>query len=120
MPSIAIQAENLTYRYRDLLAVDQISFEVAEGEILGFLGPNGAGKTTTVKMLTGQMRPKEGKASLLGMDITQHTEKIQTQIGVCFEIANLYEQMTGAENLKLFSQLFNVKMCINGMEISMP
>lgn len=109
MPNHAIIAENLTYHYGDLLAVDHINFEVAEGEILGFLGPNGAGKTTTVKLLTGQMRPKEGKATLLGMDITQETEKVQAQIGVCFEIANLYEQMTGIENLKLFAQLFRVK-----------
>jgi ABC-2 type transport system ATP-binding protein len=109
MPNHAITAENLTYRYGDLLAVDHINFDVAEGEILGFLGPNGAGKTTTVKMLTGQMRPKEGKATLLGMDITQKTEKAQAQIGVCFEIANLYEQMTGIENLKLFAQLFSVR-----------
>lgn len=105
----AILVEDLTYRYGDLLAVDHISFNVAEGEILGFLGPNGAGKTTTVKMLTGQMRPKAGKASLLGMDITQATTKIQEQIGVCFEIANLYEAMTGIENLKLFAELFGVK-----------
>jgi ABC-2 type transport system ATP-binding protein len=74
MSKNAITAENLTYRYGDLLAMDHINFVVAEGEILGFLGPNGAGKTTTVKMLTGQMRPKEGKATLLGMDITQKTE----------------------------------------------
>lgn len=109
MPNHAITAENLTYRYGDLLAVDHINFNVAEGEILGFLGPNGAGKTTTVKMLTGQMRPKEGKASLLGMDITKKTEKVQEQIGICFEIANLYEQMTGIENLNLFAQLFGVR-----------
>ena len=109
MPNYAIIAENLTYRYGDLIAVDHIHFDVAEGEILGFLGPNGAGKTTTVKMLTGQMRPKEGQATLLGMDITRQTEKVQAQIGVCFEIANLYEQMTGIENLKLFAQLFGVK-----------
>jgi ABC-2 type transport system ATP-binding protein len=109
MPNHAISAEDLTYRYGDLLAVDHINFDVAEGEILGFLGPNGAGKTTTVKMLTGQMRPKKGKATLLGMDITQKTEKVQEQIGVCFEIANLYEQMTGIENLKLFAQLFGVR-----------
>lgn len=76
---------------------------------MDFLGPNGAGKTTTVKMLTGQMRPKEGNTTLLGMDITKQTEKVQAQIGVCFEIANLYEQMTGIENLKLFAQLFSVK-----------
>lgn len=109
MTNRAIVAENLTYRYGDLLAVDHISFDVAKGEILGFLGPNGAGKTTTVKVLTGQMRPKEGSATLLGMDITHGTGKVQEQIGVCFEIANLYEQMTGIENLRLFAQLFGVR-----------
>lgn len=55
-----IVVDNLTYRCGNLLAVDHISFEVTEDEILGFLGPNGAGKTTTVKMLTGQLRPQEG------------------------------------------------------------
>ena len=105
----AISAEDLTYRYGRLTAVDHINFSVTEGEILGFLGPNGAGKTTTVKLLTGQMRPKEGKATLLGMDVAKTPEKVQEQIGVCFEIANLYEQMTGIENLKLFAELFGVK-----------
>lgn len=76
MPNHAIVAENLTYRYGNLLAVDHINFDVAEGEILGFIGPNGAGKTTTVKMLTGQMRPKDGKATVLGMDISQKTESL--------------------------------------------
>ena len=109
MTNPAITAENLTYRYGQLTAVDHVNFDVAEGEILGFLGPNGAGKTTTVKLLTGQMRPKEGKATLLGMNVARTPEKVQEQIGVCFEIANLYEQMTGIENLKLFAQLFGVK-----------
>ena len=57
----AIVADKLTYTYGDLVAVDGISFSIAEGEILGFLGPNGAGKTTTVKILTGQLKPKAGK-----------------------------------------------------------
>jgi ABC-2 type transport system ATP-binding protein len=105
----AIIAEGLTYRYQDLLAVDHISFGVAEGEILGFLGPNGAGKTTTVKMLTGQLKPKGGKAYLLGMDIVQNAERVQGQIGVCFEVANLYEQMTAVENLRLFARLFGIR-----------
>ena len=67
----AIVAENLRYNYGDLTAVDGISFDVAAGEILGFLGPNGAGKTTTVKMLTGQLRPSGGQATLLGLDIVK-------------------------------------------------
>jgi ABC-2 type transport system ATP-binding protein len=105
----AIVAENLTYRYGQLTAVDHINFRVAEGEILGFLGPNGAGKTTTVKLLTGQLRPKEGRAMLLGVDVARDPKVVQAQIGVCFEIANLYEQMSAEENLKLFARLFGVK-----------
>jgi ABC-2 type transport system ATP-binding protein len=109
MTNNAITAENLTYSYGKLVAVDHINFHVEEGEILGFLGPNGAGKSTTVNMLTGQLIPKEGKATLLGLDITKFPKKIQTQIGVCFEVTNLYEQMTGLENLELFAKLFDVK-----------
>lgn len=105
----AIIADELTYYYDSLLAVDHVSFSVAEGEILGFLGPNGAGKTTTVKMLTGQLRPKGGRAYLLGTDISQNVEDVQAQIGVCFEVTNLYEQMTAIENLKLFARLFSMR-----------
>jgi ABC-2 type transport system ATP-binding protein len=109
MTTQAIVAEDLTYRYGKLLAVDHINFHVAEGEILGFLGPNGAGKTTTVKMLTGQLRPKEGRAELLGDDVVRYPQRVQAQIGVCFELTNLYEKMTAEENLKLFARLFRVK-----------
>lgn len=109
MTQPAIQAENLTYRYGQLLAVDHINFEVGEGEILGFLGPNGAGKSTTVKMLTGQLLPKEGRAILLGMDVARQPKQVQAQIGVCFETTNLYENMSGIENLKLFANLFGIK-----------
>jgi ABC-2 type transport system ATP-binding protein len=105
----AIIADQLTYSYGNLIAVDRISFQVAEGEILSFLGPNGAGKTTTVKMLTGQLKPKAGQAELLGFDIVKDTEKVQAQIGVCFEITNLYEQMSAEENLNLFARLFGVR-----------
>ena len=105
----AITAEELVYRYGDLTAVDHISFNVAEKEILGFLGPNGAGKTTTFKMLTGQLKPRGGQAKLLGMDITKNVDKVQGEIGVCFETTNLYEQMTALENLDLFAKLFDIK-----------
>jgi len=108
MAGDAIIAEELSYWYGNLAAVDHISFKVAEGEIIGFLGPNGAGKTTTVKILTGQLKPKSGKAILLGMDVAKNVEKVQGDIGVCFEVANLYEQMSAIENLKLFARLFGV------------
>jgi ABC-2 type transport system ATP-binding protein len=105
----AIIADKLTYSYNNLLAVDHISFHVAKGEILGFLGPNGAGKTTTVKMLTGQLKPKDGKAILLGLDVAENIERVQSEIGVCFEETNLYQRMSAIENLNLFARLFNVK-----------
>ncbi|GAI80616.1 unnamed protein product, partial [marine sediment metagenome] len=104
----AIVAEELMYSYGELVAVDSISFNVAEGEILGFLGPNGAGKTTAIKMLTGQLRPKAGKATLLGIDVAKNVDRVQGDIGVCFEVTNLYEQMSAIENLRFFARLFGV------------
>jgi len=109
MTQNAIIVKDLTYRYGELLAVDQINFNVANGEILGFLGPNGAGKSTTVKMLTGQIQPKSGQALVLGLDIAVHPKQVQAQIGVCFEISNHYEQISAIDNLKLFARLFGVK-----------
>lgn len=109
MSDDAIVAEELTYHFGSLLAVNHISFSVPKGEILGFLGPNGAGKTTTVKMLTGQLLPNSGRALLLGKDVAREPKKIQAHIGVCFELTNLYEQMSAEENLKLFARLFGVK-----------
>jgi len=109
MAQDAIFAEDLTYWFGKLVAIDHISFNVARGEILGFLGPNGAGKTTTVRMLTGQLKPKEGKAELLGINIAGNIEKVQSEIGVCFEETNLYLRMSALENLNLFAHLFGVK-----------
>ena len=103
-----IVAAKLAYWYGELVAVDHISFNVAEGEILGFLGPNGAGKTTTINMLTGLMKPKSGRALLLGLDMAKNVEKVQGEMGVCFEVTNLYEQMSGLENLRFFARLFHI------------
>lgn len=105
----AIVVDDLVYTYGDLVAVDHISFRVAEGRILGFLGPNGAGKTTAVKVLTGQLKPKGGKAQVLGMDVVRDAGRLRAQIGVCFEQTNLYEQMTALENLELFARLFGIR-----------
>jgi len=109
MSDYAIIAEDLTYYYGDLIAVDHIDFKVAIGEILGFLGPNGAGKTTTINILTGQMKPKGGRAILLGTDVAKDVKKVKGDIGVCFETTNLYEQMSAIENLNLFARLFGIK-----------
>jgi len=109
MSTDAITVDNVKYNYGDIQAVKGITFTVKEGEIFGFLGPNGAGKSTTIKILTGQLYPKNGKITVLGLDITKKSGKVQAQIGVCFERINLYEQMSAIENLKLFANLFGVK-----------
>jgi ABC-2 type transport system ATP-binding protein len=104
-----IEAKNITYSYNKKLAVDHISFGIGKGEILGFLGPNGAGKTTTLKMLTGQLLPQDGEISVLGIDVQKDVRKIKSQIGVCFEEKNLYEDMSAVENLTFFASLFGIK-----------
>jgi ABC-2 type transport system ATP-binding protein len=104
----SIVAEDLTYSYGDLTAVDHIDFHVGGQEILGFLGPNGAGKSTTVNVLTGQLKPKDGQATVLGLDIAEHAKEVQARIGVSFEISNHYEQISAVDNLKLFGRLFGV------------
>jgi len=109
MSTDSIVVDNVKYNYGDIQAVKGITFNVEEGEIFGFLGPNGAGKSTTIKMLTGQLYPKNGKITVLGLDITKKSGKVQAQIGICFERTNLYEQMSAIENLKLFADLYGVK-----------
>ena len=109
MTEPAIQVEGLRYAYGSALAVDDVSFSVAPGEILGFLGPNGAGKSTTIKMMTGLLDPQAGVISVLGMSMPAQKEDIQAIIGVCFEEKNLYLNMTGRENLVFFARLFGIK-----------
>ncbi len=109
MPEKAIEAHQLVYSYGERVAVDGISFDVAANEILGFLGPNGAGKSTVVKMLTGQIPPKSGRALVLGVDVASEPKKVQARSGICFEMTNLYEDMSAVDNLNLFAQLFGVR-----------
>ncbi|MGC9350100.1 MAG: ABC transporter ATP-binding protein [Anaerolineae bacterium] len=104
----AIEVHDLTRDYGDLRAVDHVNFTVAQGEIFGFLGPNGAGKTTTIRMLTGQLRPTGGSAQVLGHDVVQEREVLQAKIGVVFEHQNVYQRMTGRDNLAFSARLYGV------------
>ena len=106
--SPAIDVAGVRFAYGDTVAVDDVSFSMPPGEILGFLGPNGAGKSTTIKMLTGQLKPDEGTIEILGMNMPAQRETIQARLGVCFEEKNLYVSMTGGENLVFFAKLFGV------------
>jgi ABC-type multidrug transport system ATPase subunit len=109
MAEPAISVEDLRFSYGDLEALKGIGFDVAPGEILGFLGPNGAGKSTTIKILTGQLTPESGQARVLGTDVTTDDPELQAKMGVCFEEKNLYEAMTGSENLRFFARLFGIR-----------
>ncbi|MCB2213771.1 ABC transporter ATP-binding protein [bacterium] len=104
----AIITNALTKQYGDLLAVDGISFAVEAGEVFGFLGPNGAGKTTTIKMLTGQLLPTIGSATVADFDIRTQRQQLKSQIGVVFEYQNLYERLSAKDNLNFSRRLYGV------------
>lgn len=105
---LAIETYELTRQFDGVSAVDRLSFGVEEGEIFGFLGPNGAGKTTTIRMLTGQLRPTSGLASVWGHDVVRERAQIKPAIGVVFEYQNLYERMSAAENLRFSARLYGI------------
>jgi ABC-2 type transport system ATP-binding protein len=102
----AIEVENLSRSFDGLQAVDHISFSVDTGEIFGFLGHNGAGKTTTIRMLSGQLRPTSGRGSVAGCDIVTEQQRLKPLIGVVSEHQNLYERMSGRENLEFAARLY--------------
>jgi len=95
-----IKVESLTKYYGDKLAVDNISFEIPQGQIVGFLGPNGAGKTTTMRILTGYLSASSGKVSICGYDVSENQIEIQKRIGYLPEMNPLYEEMTPVEYLE--------------------
>jgi len=103
-----IRVENLTKRFGDLVAVDNISFEVERGEIFAFLGPNGAGKTTTIKMLTTLLRPTSGKTELDGLDPTVARDEVRKRFGVVFQDPSLDQDLTAWENMEIHGILYSV------------
>ena len=102
----AIEVEKLTKRYGDLLAVNDISFNVRKGEVFAFLGPNGAGKTTTVEIIETIRTPTSGKVSLLGMDVTKKKHDIVPRIGVLPQGFNSFDRITVRETIQYYSRLF--------------
>ena len=102
----AIEVKGLSRTFDGLRAVDNISFTVGTGEIFGFLGHNGAGKTTSIRMLTGQLRPTEGHARVAGCDVVAEQQRLKPLIGVVSENQNLYERMSGRENLTFAARVY--------------
>ena len=104
-----IQVNNLSKRYEDFMAVDQVSFNVGEGEIFAFLGPNGAGKSTTIKMLTTLLHPTDGTINLNGHDPVHHPEEVRRSFGIVFQDPSLDDDLTALENMELHGVLYDVQ-----------
>lgn len=103
-----ISVNGLTKMFGDFIAVNQISFEVNQGEIFGFLGANGAGKTTAIKMLIGISTPTSGKAEVAGFDVFTQTEDIKKNIGYMSQKFALYDDLTVKENITFFGGIYGL------------
>ncbi|MBU1486888.1 ABC transporter ATP-binding protein, partial [bacterium] len=111
-----IKTVDLTKRFGDVLAVDNLSLEIKEGEIFGFLGPNGAGKTTTIKLLTGLLRPDEGEVFIGGRNIGNDYINAKKLIGYAPDFPFLYDKLTGREFLIFISEIYQITGAEKRME----
>jgi ABC-2 type transport system ATP-binding protein len=108
MAEPVIETKKLTKRFGDFTAVDEITFEVQQGEIFGFLGANGAGKTTAMRMLCGLLLPSSGSARIGGFDVYRQREKIKDNIGYMSQKFSLYEDLTVLENIRFFGGIYGL------------
>jgi ABC-2 type transport system ATP-binding protein len=103
-----IVMQHLTKRFGTQTAVDDLSFEVPAGQILGFLGPNGAGKSTTLKMLTGMLEPTSGTATICGFDLLREPLEVKRRVGFVPESGAVFESLTGLEYLEMVAALYAI------------
>ncbi|MGA7614358.1 MAG: ATP-binding cassette domain-containing protein, partial [Thermoanaerobaculia bacterium] len=103
-----IEVRNVVKKFGDFVAVDDLTFDVAQGEIFAFLGPNGAGKTTTIRMLTTLLRPTSGSIRVAGHDPARDQEGVRRSIGIVFQDPSLDDELTAWENLELHGILYGV------------
>src|ERR1700684_3759994 len=104
----AVRIEKLVKRFGDFVAVDNVSIDVAPGEIFGFLGPNGAGKSTTIRILCGLLAPTSGKATVGGYDVVTQPEEIKKRIGYMSQKFSLYDDLKVVENIEFFGGIYGV------------
>lgn len=104
-----IQAEHLSRRFGALVAVDDVSFAVPRGAVLGFLGPNGSGKSTVIRMLCGVLRPSGGRGSVLGRDVERNAEQVKRHIGYMSQRFSLYADLTVTENLDFYGRIYGLR-----------
>jgi ABC-2 type transport system ATP-binding protein len=104
-----ITTENLTKKFGDITAVNQLNLEVREGEVFGFLGPNGAGKTTTVRMLACLIGPTSGRAVVNGFTVGKDDKEIRRSVGILTETPGMYDSLSAEYNLNIYAHLYEVK-----------
>ena len=104
----AVEIAHLGKRFGSFVAVDDVSFDVSEGEIFGFLGANGAGKSTTIRMLCGLLKPSSGAARVLGIDVARDPEGVKRRIGYMSQRFSLYEDLTVIQNLRFFGGIYGL------------
>ncbi len=109
MNEYVILAKGLTKKFGDFMAVDQVSFSVRPGEVVGYLGPNGSGKTTTIRMLLGLLLPSEGEAEVLGFDVVRQAEQVRERVGYMSQKFSLYHDLTVRENLAFYAGVYGVR-----------
>ncbi|MGO8764001.1 MAG: ABC transporter ATP-binding protein [Limisphaerales bacterium] len=112
-----IRAQNLTKTFGTVTAVQDVSFEIAKGEIVAFLGPNGAGKTTTIKMLTTLLPPTSGKMELDGLDPVTHPNEVRRRFGIVFQDPSLDDELTAQENMEIHGALYRVPRTVRAARI---
>jgi ABC-2 type transport system ATP-binding protein len=103
-----IYVDNLTRLFGDFVAVDHISFEVNEGEIVGYLGPNGSGKTTTIRMMLGLLKPSDGEAIVLGFDAFKQSEEVRARVGYMSQKFAIYDDLSVLENLEFYGGTYGI------------
>ena len=114
-----IKVQGLSKNFGALKAVDQLSFEVAAGQVYGFLGQNGSGKSTTIRMLLSLIHPSEGHIEIFGQSLTDHRSAILEQVGAVIERPDLYPYLTAQEHLTLFSKLRKQKITLAKIEATL-
>ena len=105
---VAVEVENLTRRFGDFTAVNQISLQIEQGHIYGFLGPNGSGKSTTIRMLCGILEPTAGTGKIMGLDIQHDSEAIKSKIGYMSQKFSLYDDLSVMENLRFYAGMYSL------------
>jgi len=104
-----IHLQHVTKRFGDLIAVDDVTFDVQKGELFALLGPNGAGKSTTIKMLTTLLKPTSGELTLAGHDVIKAQDKARKSFGIVFQDPSVDTEMTAYENMELHAALYGIR-----------